>query len=134
MAAGQIPLFEQREVAGIPSFVLPLALGTELAYAVSGDRVVVSTGTDAIARIRRAGPGLLAAAEAAGRVNVPSRRAETVVFTQPGQLLALGDLLGVTADPAVQAVRNDLARVRAFSIVAQREETDTTAELLFQIP
>ncbi|HEX8100978.1 MAG TPA: hypothetical protein VF533_00055, partial [Solirubrobacteraceae bacterium] len=124
--AGQVPLFEQREIAGVPAFVLRLAPGAQLVYAVFGDTVVLATGPDAIERVRRGG--------ARKRIGIPANGVEAVLFIEPGQLLALGDLLGVTADPAVQAVRDDVSRIRAVSAVAQREETDTTAELLFQIP
>jgi hypothetical protein len=132
--AGQVPQFEQRRVAGADAFALPLAAGAELVYAVAGDRLVIATSEAAAARALRAGPGALEAAEAQKRIEIPRDGVEAVLFTVPGQLLALGDQLGITAGPAVAAVRDDLARVRAISAVAQSKETDTTAELFFHIP
>ncbi len=131
---GQVPQFEQRQVGGVDAFVLPLAGGVTIAYAVAGDRVVLATAESAVARIRRPARLPAEASVVQNGIEIPGNGVEAILLSVPGQLLALGDQLGVTADSALQAVRDDLLRVRAISAVARREETDTTAELLFHIP
>ncbi|MDP9385429.1 MAG: hypothetical protein M3P50_09385, partial [Actinomycetota bacterium] len=135
--AGQVPLFEQRVIAGVSVFALDVAPGLEVLYAVEGRRVVVATSAEAVARAVGRGktaPGLLAAAEARKRIEIPRNGAEAVLFSDPGQLLALGDQIGITADPALQAVREDLRLLRTVSAIAQRSGTDTTAELFLELP
>ena len=50
------------------------------------------------------------------------------------QLLTPGEQVGLTRARAAGAVTNELRRIRALGATAQREGSDTTAEILFQIP
>jgi hypothetical protein len=63
-----------------------------------------------------------------------SGRVEALGFIDPGQLLALGEQTGLSDGPLSDEAREDPRRVRAAAAVIEREETDTTAELFFEIP
>ena len=64
-------------------------------------------------------------------------QAESLVFLDLRQLLALGEQTGLTAIPGLATARDDLRRVSAAGAVVTEDPahpTDTTAELFLQIP
>jgi hypothetical protein len=63
--------------------------------------------------------------------------ADSLVFLDLRQLLALGEQTGLTAIPSLATAREDLRRVRAAGAVVTNDPThptDTNAELFLQIP
>ena len=63
--------------------------------------------------------------------------ADSLVFLDLRQLLALGEQTGLTAIPGLATARDDLRRVRAAGAVVTEDPahpSDTTAELFLQIP
>ena len=64
-------------------------------------------------------------------------QADSLVFLDLRQLLALGEQTGLTAIPGLATARDDLRRVRAAGAVVTQDPahpSDTTAELFLQIP
>jgi hypothetical protein len=62
--------------------------------------------------------------------------AESVLFLDLRQLLALGDETGLTTIPGLATARDDLRRVRAAGAVVRQDPdhpSDTTAELFLTI-
>ena len=133
-AGGQVPTFEERRVGNVTAYALTLGPGVELLYAVFDGRLVVSTSVSGIERAGEDGDSIREKGgfERSG-TKVPER-AEALVFLDLAQLLTLGDLAGLDGSPAIEAVRDDLVRVRTVSVVAEREGPDTTAELFLEIP
>jgi hypothetical protein len=101
---------------------------------VSGDALVLSTapaGLDPPVGTLAAAPGFDSTIG-----SVPDR-ADSLVFLDLRQLLALGEQTGLTAIPGFATARDDLSRVRAIGLVVTPDPahpSDTTAELFFQIP
>ena len=126
--------FESADVAGLAAFTLAVTPALAPTYAVTGTTVVASTapaGLEAYASARSRladAPAFRAAAP-----SLPAR-IEALGFIDPGQLLALGEQTGLSDGPLSDEARGDLRRVRAAAAVIEREETDTTAELCFEIP
>ena len=82
--------------------------------------------------------GTLAAAAAfRATLGAVPAEADSLVFLDLRQLLALGEQTGLTAIPGLATARDDLRRVRAAGAVVTQDPahpTDTTAELFLQIP
>lgn len=128
---GQVPSIETRRIAGAQASVLVLGPDAELLFAVAGGRVVVSTSAAGIERALDGGRSLRDAERL--HTKLPDE-AEALTFLDLAQLLSLGDQVGLAGSQALDAVRDDLRRIRTVSAMAQREGTDTTAELFFEIP
>jgi hypothetical protein len=133
-AAGQVPVFEERRLAGVTAYALALAPDTEILYAVLDERLVVSTAASGIQRIADQGDSLRDAERFKRAGTGVPEKAEALVFLDLAQLLTLSDQVGLDLSPAFRAAREDLRRVRVVSAVAEREGPDTTAELFLEIP
>ena len=131
---GSVPGFKPETIGGLEGYTLRVTPELAPSYAVSGDGLVASTAPAGLEPPR----GTLAAASAfeATVGSVPAR-AESLVFLDLRQLLALGEQTGLTAIPGVATARDDLRRVRAAGAVVTQDPahpSDTNAELFLQIP
>ncbi|MGI8622078.1 MAG: DUF3352 domain-containing protein [Solirubrobacteraceae bacterium] len=134
-ATGQVPAFEDRHLdKGLDGFVLTLAGGGELVYAVTDGRVIVSN-ADAGVRDAAAGSGSVRDAKNfVATVSGVPESALAIGFLQASKLLALADEAGLGASPTYRAARPDLRKIRALGAVVRRRGTDTTLELNLLIP
>lgn len=135
-SAGRIAQLEERDLAGgLTASVVPLSPGVELAAAVADDHLLVSTDPAALVRARGEARRQLREADRFEAVvgDLPEK-AEAIAFADLAQLLTLGEQVGLTPARAAGAVTNELRRIRALGATAQREGSDTTAEIFFQIP
>jgi hypothetical protein len=131
---GTVPGFKPEPVGGPEAYTLRLTPELAPSYAVSEEGVVLSTAPAGLAPPR----GTLAAAEAFDATigEVPDK-AQSLVFLDLRQLLALGEQTGLTAIPSLATARDDLRRVRAAGAVVTNDPShpsDTNAELFLQIP
>jgi hypothetical protein len=131
---GTAPGFKAEPVGGLEAFTLRVTPELAPSYAVSEDGLVLSTAPAGLAPPR----GTLAAADAfrATIGEVPDE-ADSLVFLDLRQLLALGEQTGLTAIPSLATARDDLRRVRAAGAVVTNDPTnpsDTNAELFLQTP
>jgi len=132
--AGTVPRFEAEAIGGLPAFTLRVTPELGPSYAVNDGAVVISTAPAGLEPPR----GTLAAARGfeATIGDVPAR-ADSLVFLDLRQLLALGEQTGLTAIPGLATARDDLSRVRAAGAVIAQDPahpSDTTAELFLEIP
>jgi hypothetical protein len=131
---GTVPGFKPDTIGGLEAYTLRVTPELAPSYAVSGDGVVISTAPAGLEPPR----GTLAAAPGfeATVGSVPTQ-ADSLVFLDLRQLLALGEQTGLTAIPGLATARDDLRRVRAVGVVVTQDPahpTDTNAELFLQIP
>jgi hypothetical protein len=134
-AAGALTgAFEQRTLGEVPAFSLPVTTGFELTYAIAAGRLIVSSTANGVGHVLAERPSLRTSPDFRRAVGELPPRAEAVVFLDLGQLLALVEQAGSSGDPAIAALRYDLRRIRVAGAVVRREETDSTAELFFEIP
>jgi Protein of unknown function (DUF3352) len=131
---GTVPGFRPETFGPLEGFTLRVTPELAPSYAVSGDALVLSTapaGLDPPVGTLAAAPGFDSTIG-----SVPDR-ADSLVFLDLRQLLALGEQTGLTAIPGFATARDDLSRVRAIGLVVTPDPahpSDTTAELFFQIP
>jgi hypothetical protein len=131
---GTVPGFKPETFGGLEGFTLRVTPELAPSYALSDEGLVLSTapaGLDPPRGTIAAAPGFDATIG-----DVPAR-AESLVFLDLRQLLALGEQTGLTAIPGFATVRDDLARVRAIGAVVTQDPanpSETTAELILQIP
>jgi hypothetical protein len=134
-ATGQVPTFEERDLGdGVEAFALSLAGGGELISAVKGSRVFISNAEDGIKRAAGDEESIEDAERFDATVSEVPERAEAVGFFDFSQLLALAEQAGLSGSRAFETARSDLRRIRTLGAVVRRQGTDTTAELVLQIP
>ena len=131
---GTVPGFRPATIGGLDAFTLRATPQLAPSYAVSADGLVISTAPAGLLPPR----GTLAAAPAFDATigEVPDQ-ADSLVFVDLRQLLALGEETGLTAISGLATARDDLRRVRAAGAVVTQDPahpSDTTAELFLQIP
>jgi len=133
---GQAPEFTEIPVAGgaITVHRLVLAPGLELDYAVFRGLVVVATSFPAITEVIHHAQSL--ENERLYQTTLGERPDEvtSLVFLDFSQLLSLGEQTGLVRSSRYRAIRADLAKIRAVGLSSTRGESDSTAELSFQIP
>jgi Protein of unknown function (DUF3352) len=131
---GTVPGFRPEAFGGLEGFILRVTPELSPSYVVSDEGLVLSTspaGLDPPRGTLAAGAGFEATVG-----SVPDR-ADSLVFLDLRQLLALGEQTGLTAVPGFATTRDDLRRVRAAGAVVAQDPahpTDTNAELFLQIP
>jgi Protein of unknown function (DUF3352) len=131
---GTVPGFKPETFGGLEGFTLRVTPELAPSYAVSADGVVISTSP---AGLDPPQGTLAAAAGFEATVGSVPDRAESLVFLDLRQLLALGEQTGLMAVPGFATARDDLGRVRAVGAIVTQDRshpTDTTAELFLQIP
>ena len=131
---GTVPAFTPEPIGGIDAFTLRVTPELGPSYAVADGSLVISTAPAGLEPPR----GTLAAAPAfeATIGDVPAE-ADSLIFLDLRQLLALGEETGLTAIPGLATARDDLSRVRAAGAVITEDPahpSDTTAELFLEIP
>jgi hypothetical protein len=131
---GTVPGFRPDAFGGLEGFTLRVTPELAPSYVVSPEGLVLSTSPAGLDPPR----GTLASSTGfeATVGSVPDR-ADSLVFLDLRQLLALGEQTGLTSVPGFATARDDLRRVRAAGAVVARDPahpTDTNAELFLQIP
>ena len=133
LALGTAPAFSARPVEGLLVVTATLGPGLALSYAAFDGRLAVSTSVEGVLAARRGG-GLEGREDVEEVLEERPERASSLVFLALDQLLALGDRVGLAADPGFRAVRDALRGLPAAGASVSREGDDTTAELSFLTP
>jgi hypothetical protein len=131
---GQAPEFGDLQVAGVTVHQMALGPGLQLDYAVFRGLVVVSTSVRAIAGVARHSASLTGAPGYRATLAGTPDRVTSLLFFNFNQLLSLGEQAGLTRSAQTAALRPDLEKIRSVGLVSTRGESDSTAELLLQIP
>jgi len=126
---GQVPVFEQRSIAGTQAFRLRLGPGVELDYAVFDGKVVISTSLDAIADVRRSSQPLVDTDPFQATLGDRPTRVTSLVFLDFAALLALLERSALATTPAYQAIRADLHRIRAVGAASRGGRADSTTDV-----
>lgn len=133
-AAGQVPLFNQVTVRGVPAHQLVLAPGLQFDYTVIGNDLVLSTNLAGIAGVaRHAGSIVDQPAYRLTLGNHPAR-VTSLLFLDLSQLLRLDEQTGLITGARFLALKPDLERVHAIGMDSTSGEAGSTADLFLQIP
>jgi hypothetical protein len=131
---GTVPSFQAEAIGGLAAFTLRVTPELAPSYAVADGTLIVSTAAAGLQPPR----GTLAAASGfKSTIGEVPDEADSLVFLDLSQLLALGEQTGLTAIPGLATARDDLSRVRAAGAVITEDPahpSDTTAELFLEIP
>jgi len=132
--AGQAPVFNDRQVAGITAHELSLTPGLQLSYAVFHGLVVISTSLDGIAAIATSRHAIADEQEFRVALSARPSRIGSLLFLDFSQLLSLGEQTGITRGGSIASLLPDLQRIHAVGLSTTSGEDDSTAELTLQIP
>ena len=125
--------FQGTSVAGTPVRLLK-AGPISIAYAVLGDRLVISTATSGIAAVARGGDHVDKQDTFKTVVGDAPRRVSSLLFLDFTELLRLGEQTGLGGSRAYQSVRDDLQKVRAVGAWSSGSGDESTAEINLSIP
>ncbi|HEU4979276.1 MAG TPA: DUF3352 domain-containing protein, partial [Solirubrobacteraceae bacterium] len=129
------PTWRAQTIAGTQAYLLRLAPGIQIAYAVFGGKLVIATQPSGIAAVRRASAGGIGATDEYKQVvGAPGGRVTSVLFLDFHQLLRLGEETGLGASAAYQSFKGDLEKVRAVGAHSSGAGDESTAEILLSIP
>ncbi len=124
----------QRQVGHLTVYEVPLEPGLELDYAVSGRLLVLSTSPTGIAAVARRAAALPAAPGYRAVLPQAPLPVSSLLFLDLSQLPGLGEQTGLTGGAGVRGLGAELSRIHAVGLRSRTGETDSTAELLLQIP
>lgn len=130
---GVAPEFSDVPIDGVTVHQLALAPGLELDYAVFRGLVVVATSLPAITEVIRPAQTLDNEPRYQTTLGDRPNQVTSLVFLDFNQLLSLGEETGFVGGRRLRALLPDLERIRAVGLSSTRRESDTNAELLFQI-
>ncbi len=108
--------------------------GRELAYAVFGGRLVISTATSGLAAAARGGARLDRDAVFRSVMGDAPKQVSSLLFLDFTQLLRLGEQTGLGGSRAYRSVRDDLKLVRAVGAWSSTTGDESTAEINLSIP
>jgi hypothetical protein len=131
--SGRAASFGARRVGDVNALTADLSPGLELSYAAFDGKLVASTSLKGIEAVRdEEGPDETDDFQLVlgDRPDEPS----AVLFLDFDKLLALADQVGLGANPAYLAVRDDLQKLGVAGGYISRGEEDMNAELLFKNP
>ncbi len=131
---GQAPEFSEVTVGGVTVHQLHLAPGFELDYAVFRGLVVVATSLAAITEVIRPPESVDSEPRYQATLGDRPDQVTSLLFLDFSELLSLGQQTGLVGGGRVTALLPDLEKIRSVGLASTRRESDTNAELLFQIP
>jgi hypothetical protein len=131
---GQVPSLEPRQVAGVDTITLQLMPGLALTYAAFDGRIVVSTSTDGIRRLRQTGRALADNGGFAPRLGDFLREPTSVVFLDLHRLSALVERAGLGGTPEYRAIKPDVSKLGTVSVITTSERSSETTQVFVEVP
>jgi hypothetical protein len=130
---GQVPEVSDTQLAGVPVHELSLAPGFGLDYAVARGLVVISTSPAGVAGVFRHAGALGEESGFQGVLANHPGQVTSLVFSNLGQLLRLGEQTGLIGSTHSSTLWSALEQIRAVGLASWRGADDTTTELQLQI-
>ena len=131
---GQVPSIEQQDVGGVQATTLQLMPGLQLTYAAFGDRIMVTTNTDAIGQLRSPTRSLAGSPDFAPGLDEFLKQPTSVVFLDLHRLSALVERAGLGATPEYRAIKPDIAKIGTVSVITTTERSSQTAQVFVEVP
>jgi hypothetical protein len=132
--AGQIPTLVPRRIDGVEGVTLRVSPSLEVTYAAFEDKLVVSTSPEGIRQLLGDGKALEDNPSFAPGLRDFLQRPSSVVFLDLRRLTALAERAGLGNTPDYRAIRQDITRIGAVSVVTAGERTAQTAEIFLEVP
>ena len=115
-AAGQVAAFEPLQIAGIEAQTLTVSPNVQLTYATYDDRLVAATKPIGIAQARAGGDGLADSDDYGAVTAGMPGDVSALTYFDIRDLLALGEQVGLAADPGYATLAPDLRSLRAAAL------------------
>src|SRR5207244_12540139 len=107
--------------------------GLELTYANIGGRAVVATSPGGLLRVKAARSHIEDNPLFAPGMRQDLKLVTSVLFLDLEQLLALGEQAGLGDAPGFQALRSELAPIKAVSAITRLEGESKTADIFIEV-
>jgi hypothetical protein len=132
--AAQVPTLVPGRIAGVDAVTLRVSASLELTYAAFDDKLVVSTSPEGVRRLRAGGPSLSDNPAFAPGLRKFLERPSSVVFLDLRRLTALAERAGLGATPDYRAIRQDITRIGAVSVVTAAKRSSQTSQIFLEVP
>jgi Protein of unknown function (DUF3352) len=120
--------------AGIDTLTLRLNPELSLTYAALGDRIMVSTDPAGVRQVATAEKTLLSEPEFAPGMRGLLKGATSLLFLDLHRLSSLIERAGFGTTPEYRAIKPELGRIGAVSIVTQSERGSQTTKAFIEVP
>lgn len=128
-----VPVFDDRQVAGVTAHQLQLATGFQLDYAVFHGLVVISTSLAGIEDVARQS-GTLAHAPAFGAVlGATSHPVTSLVFANLAALIGATQQSGATSSSLTARLMPDLRHITGIGLTSTRGASDSTTQVTIAV-
>jgi hypothetical protein len=130
---GAAPEFSDVTVDGVTVHQLRLAPGLELDYALFRGLLVVATSLPAVTEVIRPPESLEDEPRYQATLGDRPDEVTSLLFLDFSQLLSLGEQTGLVGGGRLTALLPDFEKIRSVGLASTRHESDTNAELSFEI-
>ena len=131
----QAPTWKTSDLGdAVTAHTLQLPTGAGISYAVFDERLVISTNTDGIKKIKDTGDGIDSSDRFEEVLGDRPDKVGSLGFLDFSQLLELGEQTGLNDSRAYLAARDDLQKVKAVGVSTTGDEDDSTSEIRLSIP
>lgn len=131
----QAPTWKTTDLSdGVTAHTLRLPTGAGVSYAVFDGRLVISTSTDGIRKIKDTGDGIDSSDRFKDVLGDRPDKVRSLGFLDFSQLLELGEQTGLNDSRAYLAARDDLQKIKAVGVTTTGDEDETTSEIRLSIP
>ena len=124
-----VPVFNDRQVAGVTAHQLQLATGFQLDYAVFRGLVVISTGLEGIQDVAQQTRPLSRDPAFTGVLGSGARRVTSLVFANLATLVGASQQTGLTAGSLSARLMPDLQRITGVGLTSTRGAADSTTQV-----
>jgi len=124
-----VPVFTDRQVAGITAHQLQLATGFELDYAVFHGLVVISTSLAGIADVARQSQTLAHNPAFSAVLGGASHPVTSLVFANLAALVGATQQTGVTSSSVTARLMPDLRQITGIGLTSTRRASDSTTQM-----
>ena len=124
-----VPVFNDRQVAGVTAHQLQLATGFQLDYAVFRGLVVISTGLEGIQDVAQQTRPLSRDPAFTGVLGSGARRLTSLVFANLAALVGASQQTGLTAGSLSARLMPDLQRITGVGLTSTRGAADSTTQV-----
>jgi hypothetical protein len=120
--------------AGVATLTLRLSPDLSLTYAALGDRIVVSTDPSGIRQVATAQKTILGQPAFAPGMRALLRRLTSLLFLDLHRLSSLVERAGFGTTPEYRAIKPELGRIGAVSVITQSERGSQTTQAFIEVP
>jgi hypothetical protein len=132
-SSSSVPVFNDKQVAGVTAHQLQLATGLQLDYAVFRGLVVISTSLQGIADVAQRSHPLAKDPGFGATLSDRPKLVTAMVFADLATLLNVGQSTGLTPSSVFGKLEPDLQRITAVGLTSTRGADDSTTQISVRV-